>query len=89
MTPRASKFTLSQQAASYLRRLDANIKKRINDALLEALNDPIGASDHLINRGAERKIRIGGLRILFRIKEQEIFVDAILPRGDVYKHTRK
>jgi hypothetical protein len=54
--------------------LDANIKKRINDALVEALNDPIGASDHLINRGAERKIRIGGLRILFRIEAQEIFV---------------
>jgi len=85
----ANKFTLSQQAASYLKRLDANIKQRINDALVEALNDPIGASDHLVNRGAERKIRIGGLRILFRIEAQEIFVDAILPRGDIYKHTRK
>jgi mRNA-degrading endonuclease RelE of RelBE toxin-antitoxin system len=85
----AYKFKLSQQAASYLKRLDANIRRRINDGLIEALKDPIGASDHLINRGAERKIRVGSLRILFRIEAEEIVIDAILPRGDVYKHTRR
>lgn len=89
MAPPAPKFTLSQQAASYLKRLDVNTKKRINEALIEALDNPIGASDHLVNRGAERKIRIGALRILFRVEAQRIFVDAILPRGDVYKHTRR
>lgn len=94
------RFKLSQQAASYLKRLDRNTKQRIDDALIEALKDPIGASDHLINRGAERSIRIGGLRILFRIVEEKpesedegtreiVVVDAILPRGDVYKHTRR
>jgi mRNA-degrading endonuclease RelE of RelBE toxin-antitoxin system len=96
------KFKLSQQAASYLKRLDKPTKQRIDNALLEALRDPIGASDHLINRGDERSIRVGGLRILFRVvtEKQEseseaaqseiiIVVDAILPRGDVYKHTRR
>ena len=81
------RFKLSQQAASYLKRLDADTKKRINDALEEASQDPIGASDNLVNRG-ERKVRVGGLRVLFRISNEQIIVDAILPRGDVYKHTR-
>jgi len=83
------RFKLSQQAASYLKRLDANLRQRINEGLVEALKDPIGASDHLVNRGAERKIRVGSLRILFRIEAEEIVIDAILPRGDVYKHTRR
>jgi mRNA-degrading endonuclease RelE of RelBE toxin-antitoxin system len=43
----------------------------------------------LVNRGPSRKIRIGGLRILLRIESKTVLIDAILPRGDVYKHTRK
>jgi len=66
------------------------MRKRINDRLLEALADPIEASDRLINRGNERKIRVGALRIIFRIaSESEMLIDVILPRGDVYKHTRR
>ena len=91
------KFKISQQAESYRKRLDRPTKQRIENALLEVLSDPIGASDHLINRGDERSIRVGGLRILFRIVQEEstedaaqteiVVIDAILPRGDVYKHT--
>ena len=84
----APTFKLSQQAASYLKRLDADTKKRINDALEEALRDRVVASYNLINRG-ELKVRVGGLRVLFRIANEQILVDAILPRGDVYKHTRR
>ena len=95
------KFKLSQQAAGYLKRLDKPTRQRIENAFAEALKDPIGASDHLINRGDERSIRVGGLRILFRIVKEKpesedetaqggtIVVDAILPRGDIYKHTRR
>ncbi len=89
MSDPAYKFKVSQQAGSYLKRLDAKLKRRIDDALLEAAKDPVAASDHLVNRGAERSIRIGGLRVLFRICNEEILVDTILPRGDVYKHSRK
>ena len=61
----------------------------IEEALRDAQKNPIEASDHLVNRGPERKVRVGNLRILFRIESREILVDAILPRGDVYKHTRR
>jgi mRNA-degrading endonuclease RelE of RelBE toxin-antitoxin system len=57
--------------------------------LRDAQKNPIEASDHLVNRGPERRVRVGNLRILFRIESKEIIVDAILPRGDVYKHTRR
>lgn len=86
------KLELSQQAASYLKRLDQPTRKRIDTALQEAIVDPIGGSQPLINRSVERKIRVGGLRILFRItgdgENRTVAIDAILPRGDVYKHTR-
>jgi mRNA-degrading endonuclease RelE of RelBE toxin-antitoxin system len=59
------------------------------DALRDAQNNPIEASDHLVNRGPERKVRVGKLRILFRIEQEEVVVDAMLPRGDAYKHTRR
>ncbi|MBV9760947.1 MAG: type II toxin-antitoxin system RelE/ParE family toxin [Acidobacteriaceae bacterium] len=85
---RSAKFKLSQQAASYLKRLDRVTRQRINDALLDAFEDPIGASDHLMNRGQERKVRVGSLRVLFRIVDDEILIDTILPRGEVYKHSR-
>jgi mRNA-degrading endonuclease RelE of RelBE toxin-antitoxin system len=57
----------------------------------EMLKDPVGSSDRLVNRGGERKIRVGGLRILFRIdaEAKEILIDTILPRGEVYKHMRR
>ena len=89
MSQPAYKLKLSRQAASYFRRLDADTRQRINDGLIQAFKDPIGASDHLVNRGSERKIRVGSLRILFRIEADEIVVDAILPGGDIYKHTRQ
>jgi len=69
--------------------LDTNVRQRINQALIEVTKDPIGASDRLINSGGERKIRVGGLRILFRIEAEQVVIDAILPRGEVYKHTRR
>ncbi|MGO9095313.1 MAG: type II toxin-antitoxin system RelE family toxin [Bryobacteraceae bacterium] len=80
---------LSRQAASYFRRLDTDTKRRIGEALRDAQKNPVEASDHLVNRGSERKVRVGNLRILFRVESKEILVDAILPRGDVYKHTRR
>jgi hypothetical protein len=52
-------------------------------------------SDHLINRGIERKVRVGKYRILFRIDATSAgtilidAIDAILPRGDIYKHSRQ
>ena len=81
-------FKFSQQAASYFKRLENSTQERIMKALAEAFNDPLNASGHLINRGDERKVRVGGLRILIRIVGDELFVDVILPRGDIYKHTR-
>lgn len=72
-----------------MKRLDSETRKRINDRLLEVLHNPIEASDHLVNRGAERKIRVGSLRILFTIESGQIVIDTILPRGDVYKHSRR
>jgi len=82
-------FRLSQQAASYLKRLDSETRRRIEEALRDAQKNPVEASDHIVNRGPERKVRAGKLRILFRLESNEILVDAILPRGDVHKHTRR
>jgi mRNA-degrading endonuclease RelE of RelBE toxin-antitoxin system len=47
------------------------------------------AVTELVNHGAERKIRVGSLRILFTIDSGQTVIDTILPRGDVYKHSRR
>jgi hypothetical protein len=47
------------------------------------------ASEHLVNRGASRKIRIGGLRVLVRFERGSVLIDAILPRGEVYTKRTK
>jgi hypothetical protein len=64
---RAAYYRLSRQAASCLKRLDTETKGRIVEALRDAQKSPAEASDHLVNRGRERRIRVGNLRILFRI----------------------
>ena len=88
MSEPACNFKVSNLAATYLNRLDGKVRRRINDALIAASRDPIGTSDHLVNRGDERTIRIGGLRIIFRIYGEDILVDAILLRGDAYRARR-
>ena len=82
---------LSQQAASYLRRLDQPTKERIVAKLSEIAKDPSAYSKGLVGRGGARAGRVGPYRIVFDINVQRnvVEVSAILPRGDVYKHTKR
>ncbi len=82
---------LSQQAASYLKRLSPQQQDRITEKLKEASVNPVEVSKRLVNRCGHRRLRVGDLRILFEIdtERRKLMVTAILPRGDAYKHSKK
>lgn len=82
---------LSQSAASYLKRMSKDTSERITAKLQELCADYSASSKQLVNRGGARSARVGNLRILFDVNEKlrRLEVSAILPRGDVYKHTKK
>ena len=77
-------------AANAYRRLDDNVKQRVDDALNELREDPFRASNVKALsgplRGTYRK-RIGDLRLLFSLDtvEQVLYVEAIVDRKDAYR----
>jgi len=79
-----------KQAARYYEKLDAKIKRRINRAMQEIINNPLeGPHIKKLKGRLEGKYRyhLGDLRIIYFVSGDEniIYVDAIGPRGDVYK----
>ena len=87
----AYEIELSQQAASYLRRLDNSQKQRIASKLREVGSDWAAHSKRLVSRDGTRSVRVGDVRVLFDVDEakRKLLVLAIRSRGDVYKHSRK
>lgn len=82
---------LSRAADSYLKKLPKDQQKRVTDKLSEVCNAPLEKSKKLVNRGGQRCSRVGSIRILFDIDERlrKLLVTAILPRGEVYKHSKR
>jgi mRNA-degrading endonuclease RelE of RelBE toxin-antitoxin system len=87
----AFRIEFSQQAGSYFKRLGKEAKARVEKTLRDIAADPVENSKRLVNRGGQRSTRVGELRILFDLDQEssKLMVTAILPRGDVYKHTKR
>ena len=81
-------IVLRQEARRYLKRLDLVTQRRLVQALDELRADPLnGDIRQLHGQSSVLRLRVGGYRILFRVQfaKRVIFVEAIGPRGDVYK----
>jgi len=79
---------LRQEARRYLKRLDLVTQRRLVQALDELCSDPLkGDIRPLHGQSSVFRLRVGGYRIFFRVQfaKRVIFVEAIGPRGDVYK----
>ena len=79
-----------KQAARYYEILDAKVRRRINEAIENmAQNPPEGPHIKRLKGKLEGKYRysVGGLRVIYAVDEDHeiIYVEAIGPRGDVYK----
>jgi mRNA interferase RelE/StbE len=79
-----------RKAGKYYESLDDKTAKRINKAIEAMCRNPIEGPHIKRLRGPhEGKYRyaVGNLRIVYRVnvKEKTILIEAIGPRGDIYK----
>lgn len=81
------KLRLKRVAEDQLARLPDHVQEEIRAALLHVASDPTEAGIPLLGRlsGRWRK-RVGGYRIIYRIRENDrlVIVDAIRTRGESY-----
>ncbi len=79
-----------KQAARYYNKLDSKTKRRINEVIDELISCPMeGYHIKKLKGRLEGKYRyeIGGLRLIYTVdvRDNIICIEAIGPRGDVYK----
>jgi mRNA interferase RelE/StbE len=79
-----------KQAARYYSKLDVKTQRRINTAIDEIIKNPLeGPHIKKLKGRLEGKYRynLGGLRVIYYVdvNKKNIYVEAIGPRGDVYK----
>jgi mRNA interferase RelE/StbE len=84
------KASLHPIAEKYLNRLNANDRDRIDDAI-EGLEKepPEGDIKPVTGQPGTYRVRIGSYRIIFRYREDHIFITHIDPRGQVYNKKNK
>ncbi|MEZ4833217.1 MAG: type II toxin-antitoxin system RelE/ParE family toxin [Caldilineaceae bacterium] len=83
------RIIIQRQAKRQLRRLSADVLKRISTALDEIAKDP-HAGEHL--QGFEyRKWRVGSWRIIYQIEEDRLIVLVIDlgARGEIYRRLNR
>lgn len=76
------KPTYSKQAEKFLEKQSDKVFVRVIDAVMKL---PKGDVKKLKGNKELYRLRVGGFRILYRIKEGCVFVDKIDNRGQVYK----
>jgi mRNA interferase RelE/StbE len=84
------KVVFYRQATRYYNKLDVNTQRRINKAVDEMIQNPFeGPHIKKLKGRLEGKYRydIGSLRVIYYVDADNkiIYVEAIGPRGDVYK----
>ena len=72
----------TKQAVKYINGADKPTKRRLKEAI-----EKIPSGDIKKMQGIENgyRLRVGDLRILFTFEDDVIFIEKILPRGEVYK----
>ena len=85
-----AKIIVHRRAASYLRKLPENEKKKVKISLKRLGDNPSNdkwVKNMVGNWSGYSRIRIGNLRVIYWFDESEnmIYVDHIGPRGDIYK----
>jgi len=81
---------LHREADKYLNRLNATDRNRINIAINGLTKEPPeGDITPIAEEPGRFRTRVGGYRILWRIKDDRILVTHIDPRGQVYNKKNK
>jgi len=72
----------SKKAVKYINGLDKITKKRLYEAIKKI---PLGDIKKLRGLHIDYRLRVGDLRVLFSMNENNIIIKDILPRGEAYK----
>lgn len=72
----------SKKAIKYINALDRPTKQRLKKAI-----EKISFGDIKKLQGIEEgyRLRVGDLRVLFSMEDDNIYIDNIIPRGQAYK----
>ena len=88
MTDEPWRIELTHAAQRDLRRLDAPIRQRVNDALLKLAKDPLAsAALRKLTGSQQSRLRVGDWRVRLTLDTQArvLVVMRILPRGRAYQ----
>ena len=80
---------LSRRAKRYYERVSADTARRLNQGFETLAKDPLGGGDIKLVKGLRGmyRLRLGDLRVVYEIdlRNRIVKVNAILPRGEVYR----
>lgn len=77
------KIHITKTAIKEIKRLDVPTRERVLDGIKKL---PDGDVKRLQGYMKYYRLRIGNLRIIYSVENNNIIVSAVLPRGEVYKH---
>lgn len=72
----------SKKAVKYINSSDKPTKKRLKEAIEKI---PFGDIKKLQGVEEGYRLRVGDLRVLFSMDDNNIYIDNIIPRGQAYK----
>ena len=79
------KIVLEKKAIKYFERLNKSTQIRVNEALGGLLYEPPQGDIKKLHRRNNYRLRVGNLRILYRIEPDVVIITNIAPRGQAYK----
>jgi mRNA-degrading endonuclease RelE of RelBE toxin-antitoxin system len=80
------KIVIRKSAAKTLASVDASTRKRMKEKIEAVAADPLNPTNSKPLKGTlKRSARVGDYRILVEIREPNLLVDSIGPRGDIYR----
>lgn len=72
----------TKRAMKNIKSLDARVKDRVKSGIEKI---PFGDIKKLQGYSNLYRLRIGDYRVIYEIWNEEIIIDAVLPRGEAYK----
>lgn len=87
MNPQARKLRVPDETAALVRSLHPNLKRKIKAALQTILTDPEAGKALKDELEGLRSLRVGKVRVVYRIKKGMIEIVAIGPRKWIYEET--
>jgi len=79
------KVVLEKNAIKYFERLSKSDRGRISSAISGLEHEPPQGDIKKLKGRGDYRLRIGDLRVLFRIEPDVIIITNIAPRGQAYK----